>query len=198
MKTFLVILHTHTHKHIYIYINRARVARYSPYSQVEKKMLEHIDFRAAARIGLRQTKPDLMRLARFAAKELGISKAEFKCSRNFIQRFAKRHQQIWRYKTTNRQQSIESFLQCWIHWIKPFRIFVLSIGLVTPFGYIRSPNIWNCDEWALEPDGEKLKHMVPINAKMVNAPELCMTPAIGKRIATITGIVPKCGFPDDC
>ena len=161
-------------------------------------MIQHIDLRAASRIGLRQTKPDLMRLAMFAAKECGISKDQFKGSRNFIQRFAKRHGQIFRKKTTNRQQSIESFLQCWIVWIKPFRVFTASLGLVTPHGFIRSQNIWNCDEWALEPDGEKLKHMVPQDTNMVNAPELCMTPAIGKRIATITGIVPKCGFPSDC
>ena len=83
-----------------------------------------------------------------------------------------------------------------MEWIKPFRKWVKTLGVCTPLGYIRSANVWNIDEWGLQPDGQLLKHMVPEDANMINVQQLSMVPAVGKRMATVCGIIPKSGFSD--
>lgn len=155
-------------------------------------MLKQI--KQSERLSLTYSVPGLQRLARHCAKNLGFP--QFKASRNFIARFAKRHNYKWSTITTDRQQSIESFLQCWNVWIHSFRKYIGTLGLVTPYGYITSRNIWNIDEFGIEPisSSTKLKRMVGKGANMINGKELMCVPSTSKRAATITGIVPKSGF----
>ena len=59
-----------------------------------------------------------------------------------------------------------------------------------------SRNIWNIDEFGIEPISShtKLKHMVGKGANMINGKQLICVPSTSKRAATVTGIVPKSGF----
>ena len=164
--------------------------------KIEQLMLAHIRVRGKGVFGVSNTIPYLRRVALLCAKKLGNK--DFKASRNFLNRFAKRHRYKWSYTTTDRQQSIESFLQCWNVWIHSFRTFIGTLGFVTPDKYISSINVWNCDEFGLEPLGQRLKHMVTKSANMINSQQLLSSRAGDKRCCTVTGIVPKSGFNPNC
>ena len=166
--------------------------KYSPVDEIENAMLKHLKLEQGEGTSISRTVPALKRLAVYCANNLGIK--DFKASRNFVNRFAKRHEYKWAKVTTDRQQSIESFLQCWNVWIHSFRKYIGCLGLVTKYGYITSRNIWNIDEFGLEPIAPKLKRLVGKGANMINGKELICVPSTSKRAATVTGIIPKSGF----
>ena len=162
--------------------------------------------------GLYRHMPELQRLARSLAIQLGINKivngetvgadgtedSAFKASRHFIVRFAERHGYAFRNKTTKKQQTITSFLVCWSKWIHPIRSWLGTLGLVTPNHYIKSFSLWNADEWACEPASYNFKHLASKHGQMVNSQELHVTVSTQKRYCTVTGIVPQSGFVVDC
>jgi len=111
-----------------------------------------------------------------------------------VRNFAKRKGFKFATATTSKQQTIYSFLHQWQKWIVALRELIQTIGLQTEEGFIKHYNIFNADEFALEPSTYKYKHIVKQAATMVNVQELMCGYSNSKRYCTVTAIVPKSGF----
>ena len=129
------------------------------------------------------------------AKELNIK--GFKASRHWVYKFALRNDLKWKKNTTDKQQTVHSYLIVWDQWIGCLRDYCISVGLVTPRGFITSFRLWNADEFGIEPSTHNFKHLTA-GGSMVNSQQLKMTLSVSKRCCTVTGIVPKSGFPIEC
>lgn len=174
-----------------LYINRNRINK-AKYPKLEKLLIQRIDHRC--KFGLYRTMPSVQALAKDIAHELGIK--EFKASRHWINNFSKRHNLKWQRRTTSKQQTIYSFLACWHSWIQRVRRVATSIGIVTPLGYIKSYNVWNADEFAIDASSGNFKHLSHKDAQMVNSQSLKFGHSANKRYCTVTCIVPKSGYSD--
>ena len=129
------------------------------------------------------------------AKDLKIK--NFHASRRWVYRFAARAGLKWKKRTTSKQQTIHSYLIVWDSWIRCLREFCINVGIVTPRGYITSFRVWNADEFGIEPMEYHYKHLVD-DGCMVNSQSLKLSISTTKRYCTVTGIVPKSGFPLEC
>ena len=179
-------------KKIIIILNRFR-NRQGKFPELEKALFAKLISRS--KYGLYRSMPALQNLAENIAKQLNIRK--FKASRHWVYGFARRHNLRFKKITTDKQQTIHSYLIVWTDWIVCLRKYCINVGLVTPRGFIKSFRLWNCDEFALEPSAQQLMHLSGEGC-MTNAQQLKLTVSTTKRYCTITGIVPKSGFPIEC
>ena len=185
---FIIIIIILLYPYTNLQISRNR-DRNSKYPELERRLLSKILSRD--KYGLYRTMPSIQQLALRIAKQLKIK--GFSSSRHWVYNFTARNNLKWKRRSTHKQQTVHSYLIVWDQWIDCLRNYSISLGIVTPRGYIRSFKLWNADEFGLEPLSHDYKHLTGPGT-MVNSQQLRMTLNVTKRYCTVTGLVPKSGF----
>ena len=121
----------------------------------------------------------------------------FKCSYGYITNLMERNGLKTKKRTTNRQQTITTYLNLWPGWIRGIRDFAIELNIVDEESKRMKPNHnFNIDEFGISGATKVSKghHIVPGDAQMINVTGLMTTRAPDYRMATIAGLMPSGGF----